>query len=98
AHPLEHPMSGVRFWHGVMLDVTEQKLAEASHWELAAKYRTLVEQIPAVVYLAEYGEQGDWLYISPQVERVLGYTPEEGLAHPHPAGAVPCTPRSLRAA
>jgi len=81
---VEDPVSGVRFWHGVMLDVTEQKLAEASHWELAAKYRTLVEQIPAVVYLAEYGEQGDWLYISPQVERVLGYTPEEWLAHPHP--------------
>jgi PAS domain S-box-containing protein len=81
---VEDPVSGVRFWHGVMLDVTEQKLAEASHWELAAKYRTLVEQIPAVVYLGEYGEQGDWLYISPQLERVLGYTPEEWLAHPHP--------------
>lgn len=81
---VEDPVSGVRFWHGVMLDVTEQKLAEASHSELAAKYRTLVEQIPAVVYLAEYGEQGDWLYISPQLERVLGYTPEEWLAHPHP--------------
>jgi len=84
ANVVEDPVSGVRFWHGVMLDVTEQKLAEASHWELAAKYRTLVEQIPAVVYLAEYGEQGDWLYVSPQLERVLGYTPEEWLAHPHP--------------
>ena len=81
---VEDPVSGVRFWHGVMLDVTEQKLTEASHSELTAKYRSLVEQIPAVVYLAEYGEQGDWLYISPQLERVLGYTPEEWLAHPHP--------------
>ncbi|HEX9717031.1 MAG TPA: ATP-binding protein, partial [Actinomycetota bacterium] len=52
--------------------------------ELEAKYRTLVEQIPSVVYLAEYGEQGDWLYISPQIERVLGYTPAEWLVHPHP--------------
>ena len=84
ANVVEDPVSGVRFWHGVMLDVTELKLAEANHSELAAKYRTLVEQIPAVVYLAEYGEQGDWLYISPQLERVLGYTPEEWLAHPHP--------------
>src|SRR6266545_781212 len=39
ANVVEDPVSGVRFWHGVMLDVTEQKLAEASHWELAAKYR-----------------------------------------------------------
>jgi len=81
---VEDPLSGVRFWQGVMLDVTEQKLAEADRAELEAKYRTLVEQIPSVVYLAEYGEQGDWLYISPQIERVLGYTPEEWLVHPHP--------------
>jgi two-component system, sensor histidine kinase and response regulator len=81
---VEDPVAGVRFWQGVMLDVTEQKLAEANHFEVAAKYRTLVEQIPAVVYLGEYGEHGDWLYISPQLERVLGYTPEEWLAHPHP--------------
>jgi PAS domain S-box-containing protein len=81
---VEDPVSGVRFWQGIMLDVSELKAAEATHAELAAKYRTLVEQIPAIVYLGEYGEQGDWLYISPQIERVLGYTPEEWLAHPHP--------------
>ena len=81
---VEDPLSGVSFWQGVMLDVTEQKLTEANRAELEAKYRTLVEQIPSIVYLAEYGEQGDWLYISPQIERVLGYSPEEWLVHPHP--------------
>ncbi|MGH2529914.1 MAG: PAS domain S-box protein [Actinomycetota bacterium] len=84
---VEDPLSGVGFWQGVMLDVTEKKLAEEHHAELEAKYRTLVEQIPSVVYLAEYGEQGDWLYVSPQIERVLGYTPEEWLVHPHPMGS-----------
>jgi len=81
---VEDPLSGVSFWQGVMLDITEQKLAEANRAEVEAKYRTLVEQIPSIVYLAEYGEQGDWLYISPQIERVLGYAPEEWLVHPHP--------------
>ncbi len=81
---VEDPASGVSFWQGVMLDITEQKLAEAHHAELEARYRTLVEQIPAIVYLCEFGSDGDWLYISPQLERVLGYTPEEWLAHPHP--------------
>lgn len=52
--------------------------------ETEAKYRTLVEQLPAVVYLGEYGEDGDWLYISPQIRSVLGFTPEEWLAHPGP--------------
>jgi PAS domain S-box-containing protein len=84
---IEDPISGVRFWQGIMLDITELKKAEATQAEIAAKYRTLVEQIPSIVYLAEYGEQGDWLYISPQIERVLGYTPEEWLTHPHPMGS-----------
>jgi PAS domain S-box-containing protein len=81
---VEDPASGVSFWQGVMLDLTEAKTAAAHHAELEAKYRTLVEQIPAVVYLGEFGSEGDWLYISPRLEELLGYTPEEWLAHPHP--------------
>src|SRR5919202_3653713 len=81
---VEDPASGVRFWQGVMLDITEAKTAAAHHAELEAKYRTLVEQIPAIVYLAGYGPKGEWMYISPQVERVLGYSPQEWLGHPHP--------------
>jgi PAS domain S-box-containing protein len=83
---VEDPASGVSFWQGVMLDVTEAKAAAAHHAELEAKYRTLVEQIPAIVYLGEFGAEGEWLYISPQVERVLGYSQEEWLTHPHPMG------------
>jgi PAS domain S-box-containing protein len=52
--------------------------------ETEAKYRSLVEQVPAVVYLGEYGPEGDWLYISPQIERVHGLTPQEWLEHPGP--------------
>jgi two-component system, sensor histidine kinase and response regulator len=84
---VEDPASSVSFWQGVMLDITEAKAAAAHHAELEAKYRALVEQIPAIVYLGEFGSDGEWLYISPQLERVLGYTPEEWLAHPHPMGS-----------
>lgn len=81
---VEDPLSGLSFWQGVMLDITEEKrLAEAGSTS-EAKYRTLVETLPAIVYLGEYGDQGDWLYISPQLEHVLGYTPQEWLAHPGP--------------
>jgi len=76
--------TGVGVWQGVMLDVTAQKESEQRNLETQAKYRTLVEQIPAIVYLGEFGLEGDWLYISPQVEQILGYTPEEWLRHPHP--------------
>ncbi|HEY7332132.1 MAG TPA: EAL domain-containing protein, partial [Candidatus Limnocylindria bacterium] len=47
-----------------------------------ARYRALVERQPGIVYLAEPGEHGRWHYVSPQVESLLGYTPEEWLADP----------------
>ena len=48
--------------------------------ELAAgghDFRRLVEQLPVIVYTAELGERGRWRYVSPQVEEILGYAPEE---------------------
>jgi PAS domain S-box-containing protein len=37
------------------------------------RYRSLVEGLPSAVYVAEFGEEGRWLYVSPQIERMLGY-------------------------
>ncbi|ACV63579.1 putative PAS/PAC sensor protein [Desulfofarcimen acetoxidans DSM 771] len=41
------------------------------------KYRTLVEQIPAVTYITELGDEGITQYISPQVKKLLGYTQKD---------------------
>jgi diguanylate cyclase (GGDEF)-like protein/PAS domain S-box-containing protein len=40
-------------------------------------YQRLIERLPAIVYVAEIGERGRWRYVSPQVEEILGFTPEE---------------------
>lgn len=45
-------------------------------------YRRLVERLPAIVYSCEQGERGRWRYVSPQVEDILGYSPEEWMADP----------------
>ena len=45
-------------------------------------YRRLVERLPAIIYTAELGEHGRWRYVSPQVEEILGYSPEEWTANP----------------
>jgi PAS domain S-box-containing protein len=50
--------------------------------EAEAKYRALVEQLPAIVYAAEFEQAGKWLYVSPQIERILGYSPEEWIEDP----------------
>ena len=41
---------------------------------------TLVERIPGIVYTAEAGEAGQWVYASPQIETILGYTAEDWCA------------------
>jgi PAS domain S-box-containing protein len=45
--------------------------------ELFESYRTLVERIPGIVYSAEAGEAGQWLYASPQIESILGYSADQ---------------------
>lgn len=44
--------------------------------------RHLIEQLPAIVYVADVGVDGHWRYVSPGVHAMLGYTPEEWLADP----------------
>ncbi len=39
------------------------------------KYRTLVEQIPAITYTISLATGVDFLYVSPQVETLLGFSP-----------------------
>jgi len=50
--------------------------------ESEVKYRSLVERIPAIIYTAAMDEAKTRLYVSPQVERILGFTQEEYLANP----------------
>src|SRR3954451_21212156 len=45
-------------------------------------FRRLVERLPVIVYTAELGETGCWRYVSPQVEEILGYSPEEFVRDP----------------
>src|SRR5579863_83449 len=61
----------------------ERQQATAALQEAEAKYRQLVEEVPAISYLAETGAMAPFLYLSPQVETILGFKPEECLSDPH---------------
>ncbi|HEY4159735.1 MAG TPA: SpoIIE family protein phosphatase [Polyangiaceae bacterium] len=56
---------------------TEERLRAAE-----VRFATLVEQIPAVTFMAVLGEGENEMYVSPHVEQLLGYTQEEWLSDP----------------
>lgn len=62
---------------GIDRDVTEYVKAEKQLRKTEVKYRTLVEQIPAITYTAALDKTSTTLYISPQVENILGLTQAE---------------------
>jgi PAS domain S-box-containing protein len=66
----------------IVHDLTERKRAELELRAAETKIRCLVEQLPAITYMAGFGPNGRWTYVSPQVEVILGFTPEEWLNDP----------------
>lgn len=65
-----------------LLDLSALKGAERQLREAEALYRNLIEQIPAVTYIESPGEGDHVVYISPQVEAVLGYPVSDWLEDP----------------
>jgi two-component system cell cycle sensor histidine kinase/response regulator CckA len=60
----------------------EHDRAKAELRAAEARYRTLVEHLPAITYVAELGAGGPWHYVSPQIESMLGFSPAEWLSDP----------------
>jgi PAS domain S-box-containing protein len=65
------------YWLGVQIDITERKRAERRLGAAQQRFRTLVDQIPAVTYIDPVDDPETSLYTSPQIEKMLGYTAEE---------------------
>jgi PAS domain S-box-containing protein len=75
---------------GFFFDITQRKKAELQLEELERRYRNLVEQLPAVTYMDTADEEMSSIYVSPQVENVLGLSADAFMsddawaAHLHP--------------
>ena len=58
-------------------EIGERQRAERTLGESLAQFRALVEQIPAITYVAALDESASTVYISPQVETFLGIRQDE---------------------
>jgi PAS domain S-box-containing protein len=75
-------IENARLHESVENELAARVEAEQALHQSEARYRTLVEQIPAVTWIAALDEVGSTLYVSPQIETMLGFTADEWTDNP----------------
>jgi diguanylate cyclase (GGDEF)-like protein/PAS domain S-box-containing protein len=61
----------------VIRDLSAWKREQGELRRSESRFRKLMENVPAVVYIAGPGPEGRWHYVNSQIEEMLGFTPEE---------------------
>jgi PAS domain S-box-containing protein len=81
ARPVHDGDGRILYWQGFMVDVSEQMEAEERLRQAEARYRAMVELIPAVTYTDYVGADGITVmgFVSPQMEDILGFPPKRFL-------------------
>jgi PAS domain S-box-containing protein len=81
ARPVHDEDGQILYWQGFLVDVTEQMEAEGRLRQAEARYRAMVELIPAVTYTDFVGTDGITVmgFVSPQMEDILGFPPQRFL-------------------
>jgi diguanylate cyclase (GGDEF)-like protein/PAS domain S-box-containing protein len=79
-------VQGARLRAAARRDHEALELARLQRADADSRYRVLVEHVPAAVYIDEADEEvsdgGRLAYMSPQIDGMLGYRPDEFMADP----------------
>ena len=75
--PLRDPAGTVIGLVGINRDVTERTRLEEDLRASEKKFRSLIDQLPAVVYVLAGDERRTTSYFSPRMKDLTGYTPQE---------------------
>ncbi|MFH0733506.1 MAG: PAS domain S-box protein [bacterium] len=68
-------IEGNTYYQTIIRDITDRKIAEQRLFKSKEQYKELVENINDVIFTVQ--ESGIISYISPVIENILGYTPNE---------------------
>jgi PAS domain S-box-containing protein len=66
----------------VVRDVGELPRTRDELRSAEAKYRSLAEHLPVVTYVRSFAGERETTFVSPQIDRLVGYTAEQWLADP----------------
>ncbi len=70
----EDPVSGVEVFYGIMIDITERKMAEALLSESETRYRQIVETAQEGIWMMD--EKFDTIFVNKKMCDLLGYSNE----------------------
>ncbi len=82
AHLASLALESARLYASAQEELQERRRAEAALREAEIRYRSLVEQLPLVTYVSPVDEGVGNIYVSPQVEELLGYPADEWIGNP----------------
>ncbi|GAB4434795.1 MAG: hypothetical protein Kow0031_16570 [Anaerolineae bacterium] len=76
-------IENARLFEQTRQEIEERKRAEDALRQSELKYRLLIEQIPAVTYIAAKDDISGTIFCSPQIEALTGYSAEEWMSTPN---------------
>jgi PAS domain S-box-containing protein len=82
AHLASLALESARLYSSAQEELQERRRAEGALQDAELRYRTLVEHLPLATYISPVDTSVGNLYVSPQVEELLGYPADDWLHNP----------------
>jgi PAS domain S-box-containing protein len=82
AHLATLALESARLYAAAQEELQERRRAEGALRDAELRYRTLVEHLPLVTYISPADEAVGNVYVSPQVEALIGYPARQWIENP----------------